>query len=144
MLIFFVHCFEFLTGECIIFLLWTFVKDRICDSTNVGVLTCPLPTTTAPTTTTTTAPHTASPYTNVTHGTDPRNNTTVPIMTNRSVAPSKSSGKEENPTTTTTTTSTTKTTTKTEESETENSASAQKQGERIGENHEVVELQNCM
>ncbi|XP_067052185.1 ephrin-B3-like [Acropora muricata] len=114
--------------------------DRICDSTNVGVLTCPLPTTTAPTTTTTTAPHTASPYTNVTHGTDPRNNTTVPIMTNRSVAPSKSSGKEENPTKTTT--STTKTTTKTEESETENSVSAQKQGERIGENHEVVELQN--
>ncbi|XP_074616004.1 uncharacterized protein LOC141875592 isoform X2 [Acropora palmata] len=99
--------------------------DRICDSTNVGVLTCPLPTTTAP--------HTASPYTNLTHGTDPGNNTTVPIMTNRSVAPSKSAGKEENPTTTTSsTTTTTTTTTKTEENETErsNSLSAQKQGER--------------
>ena len=116
-----------------------FFKDRICNSTNVGVLTCP----------TTAAPHTTSPYTTsphtTTHGTNPGNNTTVPIMTNRIVAPCESAGKEENPTTTITTM--VENETRENGSEERNSflgQKKQKQEERIGENHEVVELQNCM
>ena len=44
----FVLCFKLLTEDCIFFLFWTSVKDRICNSRNVGILTCPSPATAAP------------------------------------------------------------------------------------------------
>ena len=67
--------FELLTEDCIIFLFWTSVKDRICNARNVGILTCPPPATAAP--------YTSPDITTLTQ-TEQRINVTESVVTDKS------------------------------------------------------------
>ena len=127
----FVLCFKLLTEDCMIFLFLISVKDRICNSRNVGILTCPPPATAAPYT---------SPYTTtLKHGTELGINITESVVTDKSETVSKLRRSEAELTGTIITGETTTATTRPGSTQNET-----KRGKRMGENDKVVKMRKSM